>query len=433
MVAAWLVWAAPLEAQSAGDLQTILERVERLEAQNRALAAELEAVREELAAVRSAREEAAPTVEERLAVQESRIAEQAQTKVEAASRFPVRLTGMALFNAWTGSGRSLEAIYASGERRASGATLSQSTIGLDFNGPRTLWNARVSGSLRMDFYGETGGAYSYNTVRLRTATIGLDWATRSVLAGLSTPIVAPREPESLAHVAVPLLSGAGNLWSWLPQVRFQQELHLGEQSGARFQFGVVQTREVAAVGPAGAYYEGARPGFQARVELFGGTSRRIEIAPGFHRSVSHVAAAAVPSQVVTLDWLVRLHPALEFTGAAFTGRNVAPLGTGPLRQGAVAPAARQAHAVASNGGWGQLTYHATPRLWFNVFTGQQDDRNRDLAPGGIGKNLAYGANLFFRLAPNVLASLEASQTRARYIGGNLLLSNRCDLALAYLF
>lgn len=435
--AACLAWAIPSHAQVPADLQAILARLERLEEQNRALSAELQAVRDELAAVRGKQAEEHPSVEERVSIQESRIAEQAQTKVEAASGFPIRLAGMALFNTWI-SGANAGTGYAYGGygsysgRRSAGATFGQSTVGLDFSGPRSLWNARLSGSVRMDFYGGETADF-YHTVRLRTATLGLEWKTRSLVAGISKPIVSAREPESLAHVAVPPLSGAGNLWAWLPQVRFEQAVNIGEQGGARFQFGVVQTREIAAAGIEGAAYETTRPGFQARVELFGGGNRRIEIAPGFHRSVSHVAAAPVPSQVATVDWLVRLHPAFEFTGAAFRGSNVAPLGTGPLRQGVVVEAYRRVRTVHSNGGWGQFTYRATPRLWFNVFTGQQDDRDRDLVAGGIGKNLAYGANLFFRLAPNVLASAETSQTRARFIGGNLMLSNRFDLALAYLF
>ncbi len=441
---ACLAWAFPSQAQTSTELQAILARLDRLEEQNRALSAEVRTLKEELAAARGEQTGAGPTVEERLAVQESRTAEQAQTKVEAAGRFPIRLTGMALFNAYLNSGGGVRTQYPSvesaGETRSGGATFRQSVIGLDFNGPRSLWDARLSGSLRMDLYGG-GGQPLYQTVRLRTATIGLDWKTRSLLAGVSKPIISPREPESLAHVAISPLSGAGNLWMWLPQVRLQQELRIGEQGGARVQFGVVQTREAAAAYaldttgrlPRPPTTNRRAPAFEARLELFGGRDRRLEIAPGFHRSVSHVAGTSVPSQVVSLDWLVRLSPTLEFTGAAFKGQNVTPLGTGGLRQGVVVAGPGQAWAVRSIGGWGQFTYRARPRLWFNLFTGQQDDRNSDLPQGGVGKNLAYGANLFFRLAPNVLASLETSQTRARYIGGSTLLSNRYDLALAYLF
>ena len=38
-------------------------------------------------------------------------------------------------------------------------------------------------------------------------------------------------------------------------------------------------------------------------------------------------------------------------------------------------------------------------------------RTRDLGTGAIGKNLLFGGNAYFRLAPNVLMGLEASQVR----------------------
>jgi hypothetical protein len=39
----------------------------------------------------------------------------------------------------------------------------------------------------------------------------------------------------------------------------------------------------------------------------------------------------------------------------------------------------------------------------------------------------------YKLAPNVVAALEASQTRTEYLGSLLRLNNHYDLALAYLF
>ena len=67
---------------------------------------------------------------------------------------------------------------------------------------------------------------------------------------------------------------------------------------------------------------------------------------------------------------------LEFTGAYFRGQNVAPLGTGLIRQGFTIYDG-QARAINSQGGWGQLTIHAARRLDFHLFTGQQDDQNSD--------------------------------------------------------
>jgi hypothetical protein len=74
-----------------------------------------------------------------------------------------------------------------------------------------------------------------------------------------------------------------------------------------------------------------------------------------------------------------------------------------------------------------------PRLDFHLFTGQVDDANHDLAAGGIGKNLLFGGNAYFRVAPNVLMGLEASQLRTMYLGQGVRINNHYDLALAYLF
>jgi hypothetical protein len=439
--------AAPASAQTQPELRQILERLDRLEEQNRTLLAEIRELKNELAASRADGPQDSrpqPTVEERLQVEESRTAEIDQSKVEASHRFPIRLTGMALFNSYLNSRGSGGAEYPTlalpGREASGGATLRQTILGLDYIGPRALGGGKISGSLRLDLFGGTGQALDQD-VRLRTATIGIDWKSRGLLAGVDKPIISPREPDSLAQVGVSPLSGAGNLWLWMPQVRFQQDFHFGEQTGLRAQVGVVQTHEVSGspLSPytgssqGGTYAEPARPGVEARLELFGGTSRRVEVAGGIHHSVSHVVGTAVPSDVYSLDWFARPWQPVEFTGTVFTGQNVTPLGTGGLRQGFIALAPGRALPVHSRGGWAQLTFRPAPRWWFNLFSGQQDDRNSDLPAGAIGKNLAFGANLFCRLAPNVLASFEASQTRTDHLAYGTLLNNHYDLALAYLF
>ena len=440
---------APAWTQASPELRQVLERLDRLEAQNQALMAELHALREQLAAggSQSAPEQtaaaAAPTVEERLEVQEARTAEQAQSKVESAHRLPLRISGMALFNSYYNSnggagGAQYPTAAVAGQPPSGGATFRQSIVGLDYSGPETFGGGKISGTLRLDLF---GGPAASQYVRLRTASLTVDWKTSSFMVGVDKPLISQREPDSLAQVGISPLSGAGNLWYWMPQARFTQDFNLGLRSGVRAQIGVVQTHEVdgsaggpyEVAAPSSSYFESVRPGVEARLEFFTGADRRFEIAPGVHRSVSHVEGAAVPSDIYSLDWFLRPWRLLEFTGEAFAGQNVAPLGTGGLRQGIVVTRFGSAAPVHSLGGWGQLTFHAAPRLWFNVFSGQQDDRNSDLPAGGIGKNLAYGSNVFFRLAPNVLTSFEASQVQTSYIGSRTLKSNHYDLAFAYLF
>ncbi len=61
-----------------------------------------------------------------------------------------------------------------------------------------------------------------------------------------------------------------------------------------------------------------------------------------------------------------------------------------------------AYAITARGGWTQFTIHAFPRLDFHLFTGLQYYESRVLGAGDASRNLAYGVNFFYRLAPNVL-------------------------------
>ena len=430
-----------LPAQTPSDTTRILERLDRLEQQNRELVEEIRALRAELSPARGtggAPSEPTPTLEQRVEVQERRIEEQAQSKVEASQRFPIRLTGMALFNAFLNSKNNGGSDYPTiafppGPGRA-GATVRQTIIGLDFRGPETFDGGRVHGSVYMDFF--SGTLPLSQTVRLRTGSLNIDWATRSVMGGIEKPIFNPREPSSLAQVGLSPLSGAGNLWLWVPQARFTQNLAFGSESGVRATVGVIQTREV------GPYpgsqpvtnLEQSRPGWEGRFEFFHklDDERRLEIAPGFHASTTHASGVSIPSRVFSLDWFFNPVKRLEFTGAYYYGENVAMLGTGAIRQGFDIDKSG-AQAVHSQGGWGQLTVHALPRLDFHMFSGQQDDRNSDLITGGIGKNFLFGGNVYFRIAPNVLLGWETTQVRTVYLGQGTQVNNHYDLALGYLF
>lgn len=425
-VLAGFLFALPAAAQTSADLKQILERLERLEQENRALAAEVHALRQEIAG----------TTAEQTAIHEARIEELAQTKVEASQRYPIRLTGMALFNTFLNSKQSgggdyppLAALTRGG---SGGATVRQSIIGLDYRGPQTFWGGgAVHGSVSMDFFGGTGALLNQD-LRVRTAEIRIDWKTRSVAAALDKPIFNPREPSSLAQVGVSPLTGAGNLWLWIPQIKFEQRA-----GGFTAQVGAVQTRESASYQASNyvADFEARRPGIEGRFEFaHGGENARLEVAPGFHVSTSHVSETSVPSRLISLDWLLRPMRAIEVTGAAFAGENVAHLGTGGIRQGYAVLGERVVRNIHTQGGWSQLTWTATQRLSFHFFAGVHDDRDSDLnQPGRISSNQAFGANFFYRLAPNVIVSIETSQFRTKYLGIGNRLNNHYDLALAYLF
>jgi hypothetical protein len=424
-----------LAAQTSPEIHEILDRLERLEQQNRALSDEVHQLRQDLAAARGQTPPAAPAIEEKVAIDETRTEELEQTKVSASQRFPISITGMALFNSFLNSKGSGGFEYPTfawpGNQASGGGSFRQTIIGLDYSGPQTFLGGSVHGSVYMDFWGGSGASLDQD-FRIRTGNIEIDWSDRSLMAGLESPIFAPREPASLAQVAFAPLSGAGNLWLWIPQVRFEQKVRFGDESGLRAQIGVVQTSETQPYESSGAYVQPARPGVEGRFELYHGSEggRRIEIAPGFHTSVSHVEGISVPSRVFSLDWFARPWQKLEFSGAFFTGQNVGPLGG--VQPGFTISGPLHAIPVHSNGGWAQLALPVTSHLTFHLFSGLEDDRSADLLSGEIARNWMSGANLFYRLAPNVLLGLEASQVRTTYTTGYIL-NDHYDLALAYLF
>jgi len=421
-----------LEAQQPTELKAVLDRLDRLEAQNQALMTEIRALRQQLAV--NAGPPAVQPVEERVEIAEQRIAELDQTKVSSEHRSPVALTGMLLFNAFlNGKGSAgLDnpvVVPQTKGQAAGGGIFRQSVIGLKVNGPTVAGGGKVSGSVYMDFFGGTGLG---QTVRLRVATIDTRWKNTSLGFAIDKPILAPREPDSLAQVGVSPLTAAGNLWLWQPQVRVEHRISFGDGAGLRAQAGVYQTSEsgtgLAAVAPDLAR---SRPGYQTRMEFWSESgSRRIEVAPGFHYSNTQAFQQSIPSRIFTADWLIRPAGRVDFTGAFFHGENTGVIGG--LRQG-VSFFGGRPRAVRATGGWAQLTVRMTPRAWFNLFGGQQDDRNRDLDVGGIGKNQAYGANLMYRWGPNVLSSFEASQVRTSYLGSGTRINPHYDLAFAYLF
>src|SRR5262245_59824661 len=317
-----------LAAQAPADLARIMERLERLEKENRELSEQVRKLTERINGPQSTEAQATETPpkltpDQRLDIVENRVEEQAQTKVESSQKSAIRLSGMALFNAYlnsrqSGDGGQPYPVLASPTGVArSGATVRQSIIGLEFQDPTAILGGKAHGSVYMDF---VAGANN-NAFRIRTASIQIDWKSRSIAAGLEKPIFNPREPSSLAQVGISPLTGAGNLWLWLPQVRVEQEFRLNSTTGLRAQVGAVQTREI---GP----YEGtvtpeaARPGAEGRFNFHHSfdDDRRVEFATGFHVSTTHAAGFAIPSSLYSFDWFVNPSKRIEFTGVFYSGQ-----------------------------------------------------------------------------------------------------------------
>lgn len=426
-------------AQQPADLQKIIERLEKLELENRQLKTEVRQLRELLEGpAPPVSETPRPSVEERLEVAENRIVEQAQTKVEASQKFPVQITGMAVANLFANmrhnGGNDIGTTASINPSRMNGGlSIKQSVIGLKFNGPLSVAGARVSGNIFLDFF---DGNIEGNILppRIRTGSIDFDWATTSIRFGYEKPIFSPREPNSLATLGISPLTSSGNLWRWQPQIRLEKRFKLGESTDFKAQAGIMQTSEdVGSTNPA--ILDRRRPAVQGRFQLAHqfAEGRRIEIAPGFSTSQTHVrtTGATVPSRLISVDWLIAPFSKLEWTGIFWSGENVQHMGA--LRNGLRQLADNSVIPVHSQGGWTQFSFLPTDRLTFNFMAGIHDDRNADLARGQNARNRQAAANVMFRLAPNVVLSFEAANIKSIYLGLGNRVNQRYDLAIAYLF
>jgi hypothetical protein len=431
--------ASPFCAGSLTVLQQILDRLSTLEQQNRQLVEEVRSLREQVHAPEAgaAPKPAGPPLDEKVAVDEGQIAEQAQTKVEASQKFPIRLNGMLLFNIFSNSA------YPSGESASdyglltaaarSGATVRQTLLGLRFDGPQIFGGGRVNGDLQMDFWGGYPDPGD-NLIRLRQAEVSLDWANRSLSAGQMKPLISPSQPDSLAEVGIPPLAGAGNLWYWLPQLRYEERVHLGTNNGLTGQLALLQTEEnYAASAPYSVSLDKARPAVEGRGAFWHkfDDTRRFEIGTGFHASTTHVNGQSVDSRIVSVDWLGDIWQHLQISGTFFHGENVEGLGT--LTNGFTMDPQGQFLPIHSNGGWVQFAFPITNRLTFNVFGGLQNDRSMYGPADALSRNFTYASNFMYHLGPNVVVSLEGLQLRARDFNGSTEIHNHYDLAIGYLF
>src|SRR5262249_48405618 len=161
----------------------------------------------------------------------ARLEEQRQTKVESASKYRLKLSGIALLNAFSTWGRTNNIdVPGIAEHQAPGyssnsvgASVRQSIFGLTGYGPEIL-GARTSGDLQVDFFGGRPGGYTAATTRvaeLRLARMRFDWRNTSLVAGLDYPFFSPNLPTTYMSVAVPGFAEAGNLWTWTPTVRVE--------------------------------------------------------------------------------------------------------------------------------------------------------------------------------------------------------------------
>jgi hypothetical protein len=330
--------------------------------------------------------------EEQEAVQ-AEIAQHEQIKVESSSKYPLRLTGLILFNAFSNAGvvdnvdlPTLALPREPGSSHGSaGATLQQTLLGLEATGP-TFAGARSFADVSMDFFGGTttnsyGYTISTGVVRMRQAQISLDWNKTTLQAAYTGPLISPLSPTSYATVAQPSLSASGNLWTWSPQVRVEQRFALSDDRSVSLEGGLI---DVGSPGYTSTQLDNPveasrRPGYEGRISYransswTGSADRFVVGVGGYSAEQYYNSSTQIHSWAATLDWRVPILKWFEVTGEAYRGRALGGLGGGLYKDVVQVTnpvtGLPQTNGVETIGGWSQLKLGFSPTLEANVAFG----------------------------------------------------------------
>jgi Skp family chaperone for outer membrane proteins len=487
--------AAHKEAQAegvAGEIEELRALIEKLRQENQTSRAEMQQLREELQKTQSllekltaARAEETPAqipptqavpaaqanpqlearvekLEESSTLLSEKVDEQYQTKVEAASKYRARLSGIVLMNAFRNHGTSDNFDYpdlaeagVGVPQSGFGATLRQSEIGVEIFGPN-LTGAKTSANVHLDFAGgfpTTPNGVNFGIVRLTTASLRFDWAHTSVVAGQDSLFISPLAPTSFASLATPAFAYAGNLWGWIPQLRVEHRFDLSETQTLTVQAGILDN--VTWNLPADQFYRSPGPGEQSGQPAY--AVRAAWSRPVGAREVSFGAAGYYGHQNWSQDryvdswagmgnWEIPLTQRWVVSGEFYRGRGAGGLGAGIGRTVLFGPSSPYSVApirgVDSAGGWSQLKWQITPKVEMNGVIAEDDVFSRDVlgfatdqnnyAPI-LGRNRGALGNVIFRPRSDLVLAAEFRRLRTYPFYSNSSVTNQANLAIGVLF
>jgi len=391
-------------------------------------------------AVAASKTESKDEIRERLAIDESQIATHEQTKVETESKYPLKVSGMVLFNGFVNT-RMVDVpaspayvIPASG---STGFSMRQTVLGLDARGPH-VFGAASQADVRVDFFASSAESNytAAGLLRLRTAHARLRWRDTEAFVELDKTILSPNSPSSLVAVAQPELAWSGNLWAWNPQIGVSHDFGIGERSRIRTQVGLIDAMDPQFPGATSVVTAGSPtlaelsrwPGMEGRLAFRGGDNGMgPEIGVGGyyspHRTDDDLRFDAWAG---TVDLRLPVTRHFEISGNAYRGQGLGGLGAGGYVD-YVYPAyawGEVAHGLNDVGGWAQLKARATQRIEANAGFGIDNpfaEQIKTSAPpegstryAGLARNRSFYSNVIYSPSAYLLLSLEYRKIWTNY-------------------
>ena len=408
--------------------------------------------------------EHAATLDEEYQLLSGKVDDQYQTKVESASKYRLRLSGIVLMNLASVQGTvdsidlpTLAYPRAAGDSGGSfGATLRQSEVGLEAFGP-SVAGAKTRADLQLDLAGGfplAPNGVNAGYMRLRTATMRMDWTNTSVVVGQDTIFFSPNSPTSFASLAIPALSYAGNLWGWVPQIRVEHRVVLGDESNLLFQGGILDPLSGEAPSGTG-YYRQPGPGESSRQPAYGtriawthnvfGQPLRLGVGAYYSRQ-NYGFSRTLDAWAGMTDIELPLNHQFSLSGKLYRGRGLGGLyggiGRSVLFSGDPTSATTEIKALDSVGGWAQLKYRPASKWEFNAAFGLDNPYASDLeyftsaqAYGDptLARNKGSFGNIIYRPRSDLLFSAEYRHLTTYTIDNGGSSAGQLNLMMGVLF
>ncbi len=463
-------------------IRTLSDAVDRLQAQVQQSQHELAELKEQLASLRTSAgliavpdagqsqpagaadlAVAVAELREAQAMQATQIATLDQAKVETASKYPLKLSGMIVMNGFVNTRRMDVAATPTVALSGSGSTgvsVRQTIIGLDVNGPN-VFGARTHGDLRLDMNAAASGSgysggYTLGLLRLRTAHVDLNWDRTQAFFALDRALLSPETPSSLTAVAEPALAWSGNLWAWNPQAGISYNVLTTRASALRTQAALIDvvdppplfsTTQSGTYAPPSTSELSRWPGVEGRIayeDVHQDSGLRLGVSGYFapHRTSS--VGYKFDSWAGAADFQVPVSRYTQFSGSAYWGSALGGLGAGAYKDYVARSSGGEFYyrVLDDHGGWVQWKQKTGEQLEFNEAFGIDNVPAGQLRPYAfttpvsyynLTRNRTFTGNVIYSPSAYLLFSLEYRRIMSSYVTAPTMSGDVIGVGAGYKF
>jgi len=327
---------------------------------------------------------------------------------------------------------------ASNDGRELDFTARQTRFGFNTSFPEELAGGNLTGKLEMDFYGfipTVGNVSGNHAYQLRTRHAYLQWENKdwTLLAGKTFDAYYLQIPDTLNFA---YYNFQGQLGHRRMQFQATRKLNLGADKNLALTFALDEP--VGGIHGGDLDGDGIDDGTDATFP--GLVMKSVYTFPGIGGRKSSIGISGfylkeqlwnekIDGYAAIIGGSLPLTSTLTLKGTWWTGSNV-DSAWGGIGQG-INTTTRE--AIAAQGGWVQLNYKPSSKLWFNVGYSYDDPEDTDLNPGQRACNTTYLFNSYYQLFAPLKLGFEYFQIQTEYVGLETATNHRLMGSVIYSF